>query len=163
MNQAPKSHSKKHALEWQDYLKDSQGLGGILAKTEDMVKLKSALAQCLDELDLANLSSKIEAGWRSGGQKELFLLVGSASIASRLQQVLPSLINGLAKRGYPCSSIKVRLKPATTGWEVKPREAQRTPARGFNSVARASWQNLMEKLPQDSELRKAVERLLGGK
>jgi len=69
MNQAPKSLSKKHALEWQDYLKDSQGLGGILAKTEDMVKLKLALAQCLDELDLANLSSKIEAGWRSGGQK----------------------------------------------------------------------------------------------
>ncbi len=163
MNQAPKPHSKKQALEWQDYLKDSHGLGGILAKTEDMVKLKSALTQCLDEVDLANLSSKIEAGWRSGGQNELFLLVGSASIASRLQQILPSLINGLAKRGYPCSNIKVRLKPATTGWGVRPRETQQTQARGFNSVARASWQNLLEKLPQDSELRKAVERLLGGK
>jgi len=163
MNQPPKSHLKKQALEWQDYLKDSHGLGGILAKTEDIVKLKSALGQCLAEADLSNLSSKIEAGWRSGGQNELFLLVGSASIASRLQQILPSLINGLAKRGYPCSSIKVRLKPATSGWEVKPREAQPARARGFNPVARASWQNLLEKLPLDSELRKAVEHLLSGK
>jgi hypothetical protein len=165
MNFAPKPVRKKAAHEWLAYLRDSEGLGGILAKTEDLAKLKIALKAALFELDLDNLAPKIEIGWRSGGQNELFLLVNGASIASRLQQVLPSLINELDKKGVICSSIKVRLKPAPPTWEIKPREghqASQKPA-GFNAVAKASWESLLEKLEPDSDLRKAVERLLQSK
>jgi hypothetical protein len=165
MNFAPKPVRKKAAHEWLAYLRDSEGLGGILAKTEDLAKLKIALKAALFELDLDNLAPKIEIGWRSGGQNELFLLVNGASIASRLQQFLPSLINELAKKGVICSSIKVRLKPAPPTWEIKPREghqASQKPA-GFNTVAKASWESLLEKLEPDSDLRKAVERLLQSK
>jgi hypothetical protein len=165
MNFAPKPVRKKAAHEWLAYLRDSEGLGGILAKTEDLAKLKIALKAALFELDLDNLAPKIEIGWRSGDQNELFLLVNGASIASRLQQVLPSLINELAKKGVICSSIKVRLKPAPPTWESKPREghqASQKPA-GFNAVAKASWESLLEKLEPDSDLRKAVERLLQSK
>jgi hypothetical protein len=165
MNFAPKPARTKAAHEWLDYLRDSEGLGGILAKTEDLAKLKIALKAALFELDLDNLAPKIEAGWRSGGQNELFLLVNGASIASRLQQVLPSLINELAKKGVACSTIKVRLKPASPSWEIKPREGRPASERpkGFNAVARASWESLVEKLAPDSDLRKAVERLLQSK
>lgn len=165
MNFAPKPARTKAAHEWLDYLRDSEGLGGILAKTEDLAKLKIALKAALFELDLDNLAPKIEAGWRSGGQNELFLLVNGASIASRLQQVLPSLINELAKKGVACSTIKVRLKPAPPSWEIKPREGRPASERpkGFNAVARASWESLVEKLATDSDLRKAVERLLQSK
>ena len=165
MNFAPKPVRKKAAHEWLEYLRDSEGLGGILAKTEDLAKLKIALKAALFELDLDNLAPKIEIGWRSGGQNELFLLVNGASIASRLQQVLPSLINELAKKGVMSTSIKVRLKPALPTWEIKPREGRQTrqkPA-GFNAVAKASWESLLEKLEPDSDLRKAVERLLQSK
>jgi hypothetical protein len=165
MNFAPKPVRTKAAHEWLEYLRDSEGLGGILAKTEDLAKLKIALKAALFELDLDNLAPKIEIGWRSGGQNELFLLVNGASIASRLQQILPSLINELAKKEVICSSIKVRLKPAPPTWEIKPREghqASQKPA-GFNAVAKASWESLLEKLEPDSELRKAVERLLQSK
>ena len=164
MNFAPKSPRNHLAHEWLDYLRDSEGLGGILAKTEDLAKLKAALQLGLNELDLGHLGSKIEAGWRSQSQNELFLLVGSASIASRLQQILPSLINELTKMGYPCSGIKVRLKPATSSWDVPARDSEKpSKPRGLNAVARSSWQDLLEKLPGDSELRKAVERLLQSK
>ena len=165
MNFAPKPARTKAAHEWLDYLRDSKGLGGILAKTEDLAKLKIALKAALFELDLDNLAPKIEAGWRSGGQNELFLLVNGASIASRLQQVLPSLINELSKKGVACSTIKVRLKPAPPSWEIKPREGRPASERpkGFNAVARASWESLVEKLAPDSDLRKAVERLLQSK
>lgn len=165
MNFAPKPIRTKAAHEWLEYLRDSQGLGGILAKTEDLAKLKIALKAALFELDLDNLAPKIEIGWRSGSQNELFLLVNGASIASRLQQVLPSLINELTKQGVICTSIKVRLKPAPHTWEIKPREglqASQKPA-GFNAVARASWESLLEKLAPDSDLHKAVERLLQSK
>jgi len=165
MNFAPKPIRTKAAHEWLEYLRESEGLGGILAKTEDLAKLKIALKAALFELDLENLASKIETGWRSGAQNELFLLVNGASIATRLQQVLPSLINELDKKGVVCASIKVRLKPAPPTWEIKPREglqATQKP-RGFNAVARASWESLLDKLAPDSELHKAVERLLQSK
>lgn len=165
MNFARKPVRKKAAHEWLEYLRDSEGLGGILAKTEDLAKLKIAFKAALFELDLDNLAPKIEIGWRSGGQNELFLLVNGASIASRLQQVLPSIINELAKKGVICSSMKVRLRPAPSTWEIKPREgrdASQKPT-GFNAAARASWESLLEKLAPDSDLRKAVERLLQSK
>ena len=65
---------------------------------------------------------------------------------------------------YACSAIKVRLKPATPAWEVKPRDGDKNSRpRGFNQVARSSWEGLLDKLAPDSDLRKAVERLLQSK
>ena len=123
-----------------------------------------ALKTALTELNLDNLAPKIEIGWRTGSRDELFLLVGGASIATRLQQILPSLINELAKHGVICSAIKVRLKPAPQAWEIKPRTGQAPEKpKGFNAVARASWEGLLEKLDPESDLRKSVERLLQNK
>ena len=165
MNFPPKPNRKSSAHEWQDYLRDSEGLGTILAKTEDLVKLKISLQAALVELDLGHLAPKIEVGWRSGTPKELFLLVGGGSIATRLQQVLPSLINELAKKGVICSSIKVRIKPAPPLWEIKAVEgvATKMKPKGFNAAARNSWESLVNQLAPDSELRKAVEKLLRNK
>ena len=117
------------------------------------------------KLDLEHLNPKIEAGWRSGTQNELFLLVSSASIATRLQQVLPSLINELGKLGLSCNTIKVRIKPAAPAWEVKPRPdtQKREKPKGLNAAAKKSWEDLLSKLDPDSSLRKAVERLLQNK
>ena len=163
MNFAPKPSRKHKAHDWLDYLRESDGLGGILAKTEDLAKLKITLNSALTKLDLGHLSSKMEAGWRSGSQDELFLLVNSASIATRLQQILPSLINELAKSGLTCKTIKVRVKPAPPAWEVKPRQDQREKPKGLNEAAKKSWESLLEKLGPDSGLRSSIERLLKNK
>jgi hypothetical protein len=164
MNIARKPSRNHSAHDWMQYLRDSNGLGGILAKTEDLAKLKASLCLALERLEMGHLSSKIEAGWRSGGQDELFLLVSSASIGTRLQQILPSLINELGKIGLNCKAIKVKLKPATPNWEVRPRQNPKNGApKGLNAVAKKSWQDLLEKLPPDSDLRRAVERLLQNK
>ena len=165
MNFSPKQKRNQTAHEWVDYLRESEGLGGILAKTEDLAKVKSQLMRALTALDLGQFSQKIEAGWRQGGENELFLLVSNASIASRLQQVLPSLINELAKNGLICKAIKVQVKPQTSSWDVKARKDARTPRKpaGLNQIARSSWQDLLEKLDPESGLRKAVEKLLQNK
>ena len=162
MNFAPKPSRKHTAHEWLDYLRESSGLGGILARTEDLVKLQSTLGLALKNIGLEHLNSKIDVSWRSGNQNELILLVHSASIASRLQQILPSLINELGKLGLMCSSIKVKTRPSAASWEVKPRieeEIHRQP-KGLNATAKKSWEDLLKKLAPDSELRKTVERLL---
>jgi hypothetical protein len=146
-----------------DYLRESDGLGGILAKTEDLAKLKTVINSALIKLELGHLSPKIEAGWRSGAQDELFLLVGSATIATRLQQVLPSLINELAHSGLSCKTIKVRVKPVPPAWEIKPRADTREKPKGLNEVAKKSWESLLEKLGPDSGLRSSIEKLLKNK
>jgi len=165
MNFAPKPSRKHTAQDWMDYLRESDGLGGILAKTEDLAKLKATLCLALESLNLGHLSPKIEAGWRSGVKDELFLLANSASIGTRLQQNLPSLINELSKNGLHCQSIKVRIKPASPTWEVKAREGDKknVAPKGFNEVAKRSWQELLDRLEPDSDLRKAVEQLLQNK
>ena len=164
MNFTPKPSRKHTAHDWMAYLRESDGLGGILAKTEDLAKLKTMINLALTKFELGHLSSKIEAGWRSGSQDELFLLVNSASIATRLQQILPSLINELAKSGLSCKAIKVRVKPTPPAWEVKPRlEAQRERPKGLNEAAKKSWESLLEKLGPDSGLRSSIEKLLKNK
>ena len=161
MNFAHKPSRNHSAHDWMEFLRESNGLGGILAKTEDLAKLKAKLFLALETLDMGHLSPKIEAGWRSGAQEELFLLVGSASIGARLQQILPSLINELGKIGLHCKAIKIKVKPTSPDWEVKPRQnSQNIPPRGLNPVAKKSLLELIEKLPPGSELRSAVERLL---
>ena len=163
MNFTPKSSRKHAAHDWMDYLRESEGLGSILAKTEDLAKLKAKIHAALNNLDLGHLSAKIEAGWRSGSQDELFLLVSNASIGSRLQQILPSLIKELDKNGLYCKAITVRIKPAPPTWEIKPRSDQREKPKGLNEAAKKSWESLLERLGPDSSLRSSIEKLLKNK
>ncbi len=165
MKSTPKPTSKKLAHDWMDYIRESKGLSSILVQTEELARIKSALNQILTELSLGHLTQKIESGWNSTAKNELFLLVPNASIAARLQQTLPSIINGLRKNGVLCTVIKVRLKPAPPLWQVTSKTADQSMKKPkvFSSAAIASWQSLLEKLTPGSELRKAVEKLLQGK
>ena len=72
MNFARKPSRNHSAHDWMEYLRESNGLGGILAKTEDLAQLKAKLLIALESLDIGHLSPKIEVGWRSGAQDELF-------------------------------------------------------------------------------------------
>ena len=168
MNSKPKSpYSAKPtgAQEWLDCLRGPDGIHGILARSEDLALLKARLLKSLKTLELGHFGSKVEPVWTSGGTKVLLLMVPNATIAARLQQSLPSLINELAKNGVDCLSIKVSLKPSlpNSEWVVQPRAKPREKPTGFNTVARSAWLDLMGKLEAGSELHKAVERLLQSK
>ena len=165
MNPKPKtpySAKPKIAREWLDCLRGPEGINGILARTEDLAKLKACLQHCLKTLELAHFGSKVEPVWVSGKQAELLLMVPNPTIAARLQQSLPSLINELAKNGQNCSAIKVSLKPALpqSEWIVQPRAPAREKPKGLNSVARSAWLDLLSKLEPESDLSKAVQHLL---
>ena len=168
MNPKPKtpySAKPKIAREWLDCLRGSEGINGILARTEDLSKLKACLQHCLKTLGLAHFGAKVEPVWVSGKPTELLLMVPNATIAARLQQSLPSLINELGKNGLNCTAIKVSLKPALpqSEWAVQPRAPAREKPKGLNPVARSAWLDLLSKLEPDSELSKAVKHLLQSK
>jgi len=161
MNFVPKSPRKQTAHEWLDYLRKPNGIGGILAKTENLAKLRITLQKALEILNLGHLNTKIEVSWRTESQNELLFLVGSATVANRLQQILPSLINELGKLGVYCKTIKIKVRPISA-WEIKPRTTDQKDhqPKTLNTVARQSWEELLDKLSPGSELYKAVEQLL---
>jgi len=168
MNPKPKTpYSAKPniARDWLDCLRGPEGIYGILARTEDLAKLKACLQLCLKTLELAHFSSKVEPVWVSGKPTELLLMVPNATIAARLQQSLPSLINELGKKGLNCTTIKVSLKPALpqSEWVVQPRAPAREKPKGLNPVARSAWLDLLSKLEPESDLSKAVQHLLQSK
>lgn len=161
MNFVPKSPRKQTAHEWLDYLRKPNGIGGILAKTENLAKLRITLQKALEILNLGHLNTKIEVSWRTESQNELLFLVGSATVANRLQQILPSLINELGKFGVYCKTIKIKVRPISV-WEIKPRTTDQKDhqPKTLNTAARKSWEELLDKLSPGSELYKAVEQLL---
>jgi hypothetical protein len=168
MNPKPKtpySAKPKIAREWIDCLRGPGGINGILARTEDLAKLKACLQHCLKTLELGHFGSKVEPVWASGKPTELLLMVPNATIAARLQQSLPSLINELEKNGQNCSAIKVSLKPALpqSEWAIQPRAPARERPKGLNPVARSAWLDLLSKLEPESDLSKAVQHLLQSK
>jgi hypothetical protein len=168
MNPKPKtpySAKPKIAREWIDCLRGPEGINRILARTEDLAKLKACLQHCLKTLELGHFGSKVEPVWASGKPAELLLMVPNATIAARLQQSLPSLINELAKNGQNCSAIKVSLKPALpqSEWAIQPRAPAREKPKGLNPVARSAWLDLLSKLEPESDLSKAVQHLLQSK
>jgi len=168
MNLKPKtpySAKPKIAREWIDCLRGPEGINGILARTEDLAKLKACLQHCLKTLELAHFASKVEPVWVSGRPAELLLMVPNATIAARLQQSLPSLINELGKNGLNCTAIKVSLKPALpqSEWVVQSRAPAREKPKGLNPVARSAWLDLLSKLEPESDLSKAVQHLLQSK
>ena len=168
MNPKPKtpySAKPKIAREWIDCLRGPEGISGILARTEDLAKLKACLQHCLKTLELGHFGSKVEPVWASGKPTELLLMVPNATIAARLQQSLPSLINELGKNGLNCTAIKVSLKPALpqSEWVVQPRAPAREKPKGLNPIARSAWLDLLSKLEPESDLSKAVQHLLQSK
>ena len=168
MNPKPKtpySAKPKIARDWLDCLRGPEGINGILARTEDLAKLKACLQLCLKTLELAHFGSKVEPVWVSSKPTELLLMVPNATIAARLQQSLPSLINELCKNGLNCTAIKVSLKPALpqSEWVVQPRAPAREKPKGLNPVARSAWLDLLSKLEPESDLSKAVQHLLKSK
>ena len=168
MNSKPKRpHSTKPnaARDWIDCLRTPGPMDGILARTEDLAKLKVSLHKSLKNLELAHIGTKIEPVWSSQCAGELLLMVPNASISARLQQSLPSIINELSNNGVVCSAIKVKLKPALPNaeWAIKPQAQPKERPKGLNTAARAAWNDLLEKLDPHSDLRKAVERLLQAK
>lgn len=165
MNFDPKNSTNKLAKDCLDWLRSQNGLSGVMARAEELAKLKSVLKLALSSLNLAHFSDRIEPTWRTSPQEELLLIVPNAALATRLEQVLPSLSIELARHHYRCQNIRVRLAPSqreSQGASLRVRPKPK-PAEGLNAVARLAWLNLLNRLPPDSKLRHSIERLLAAR
>jgi len=129
------------------------GSGDALARLQDhaarLRRLQSALdialpPQLRDQCQVANLKDGVLVVSARGG-----------AAAVRLRQMLPSLIEHLARAGHAVHSIKVKVgTPEQVEWRRPPTE------RHISADAKATLRAFADTLPADAPLRAALERLV---
>lgn len=127
--------------------------GDTLARLQDharmLMRTQEALRGMLpqpfsDACSVANL--------RDG---KLVVFARNGAIASRLRQMVPSLMQGFAARGQIVQAIEVKVGLVVEAEPPPPR-----PPRKMGDAGRRSVEDLVSQLPADSPLRESLQRLL---
>ncbi|AKC68424.2 hypothetical protein MB84_01565 [Pandoraea oxalativorans] len=130
-----------------DLLSASDGAGSLLVAAEQLGRLERDVHALLP----AALSGSVRlAPPREGA---LVFLVSNNALAARLRQQTPSLIDGLATRGWLIRSIKIRVSIATPEPQKPPKEAR------LSRQGLVSLRDLRDAL-EPSPLRDALARLV---
>lgn len=129
------------------------GSGDALARLQDhaarLRRLQGALdsglpPQLIGQCQVANLKDGVLVVSARGG-----------AAAVRLRQMLPSLVEHLARAGHAVQSIKVKVgTPEQVEWRRPP------PERHISADAKATLSAFADTLPADAPLRAALERLV---
>ncbi|MDX5364265.1 MAG: DciA family protein [Pseudazoarcus pumilus] len=129
------------------------GAGDTLSRLQDHARslmraqeaLRGMLPQALGEAcSVANI--------RDGN---MVVFARNGSVAARLRQMVPSLINGFATRGQIVNAIQVKVGVVVEAEAPPPREA-----RVLGQAGRDSLASLIAELPEDAPLRESLQRLL---
>ena len=149
----------KSARPWLDCLHDERGLQTLMEHAKGYEKRTMQVQNALKKLGFEQLAPQIMVEWKSENPKELFLLVSSATLGSRLHQIIPSLMKALSQDRWILSNIKVKVRPR----QDPPQTEKEKGPPPFSSAASIAWQSLYERLSPNSTIREAVAQLLKGR
>jgi hypothetical protein len=132
------------------YLDSADALARLAAHAERLLKLQRVLL----EVAPRNLADACRvANFKLG---KVILHANSGAVAAKLNQILPSLADEFFKKGCEVTEICVKVQPNNAAAQhPSPRVA---PAVG--SRTKAELTRLAAALPDGSELREALERLV---
>jgi hypothetical protein len=145
-----------HALEpdpMTQLLKRYLGAGDELARLHDHATRLRRLQTALE----VHLPSALAGACSVANLKgdTLVLLASNGAAAAKLKQIAPSLIESFRLSGQPLKTIQVRVGVR------EERAPPRPPSnRSLSDAARLSLAEFSSTLPEDSPLRKSVERLI---
>ena len=127
----------------------SNTLAGLHEHAQRLNRLQAALTRILP--------GKLGAACKVANYKQgtLILTARSGAAASRIKQMIPSMLEQLQTDGQPVEHIRIRV-----GMPEEPRQQPRTNPRTVGPQARNSLLELMDSLPEDEPLRQSLERLL---
>lgn len=129
------------------------GSGDTLTRLHDHARLLLRAQEGLRSLLPPALGDHCSVANMRDGNMVVFARNGS--VAARLRQMVPSLINGFAARGQIVGAIQVKVGVV---FEVEPPPPPK--ARSVGQVGRASLAGLIAELPEDAPLRASLQRLL---
>lgn len=129
------------------------GAGDTLTRLHDHARLLLRAQEGLRAMLPGPLAESCSVANIRDGNMVVFAHNGS--VAARLRQMTPSLINGFAARGQIVQAIQVKVGLVVQAEPPPPREARRV-----GSVGRESLAALIAELPEDAPLRESLQRLL---
>lgn len=129
------------------------GSGDALARLHDHARILQRLQAQLREILPEPLCEACSVANLKGDS--LILIARSGSIATRVKQMVPSLIQGFSHRGVALGNIQIKVGVAEDEPVAPPREA-----RILGDGGRESLETLIAELPQDAPLRASLQKLL---
>lgn len=132
------------------YLNSTDGLARLAAHAERLVKLQRIFVEIAP--DFLAASSRV-ANYKLG---KVIIHADNGAVAAKLKQMLPSLTDEFFKKGVEVTEIQVKVQP---GHAATQHETWRT-APPVGAQAKAGLSRLAGTLPEGSELKDAVERLV---
>lgn len=135
------------------YIERADPLAALLEHAARLRRLQRELEQALP----AELVPCCRVGNLKNGRLSLKAEGGAA--ASRLRQMIPSLIAHFVQAGHPVDSIRVSVAVDRYGQEGQ--SARKTDPRILSTQASAHLEKFAAALPEDEPLRESVERLTG--
>ncbi|MBM3349215.1 MAG: hypothetical protein FJY58_05895 [Betaproteobacteria bacterium] len=147
----------KLAQPWQDCLAHEQGFKHLLERAKKHNDITHAAQNAVYSLGFVSISQSLLVEWRPDRPSELVLVVPSATIGTRLQQIAPSIAKKLGQYHWVIHEVRVKVRPNHSS--VNPnRRNEETPE--FTQAAQSAWEGLYQKLPLQSSLRQSIESLL---
>jgi hypothetical protein len=153
MNKPP----AKSALLWQDCLAHEQGFKKLLERAKKHDALAHAVQNAINTLGFESISQSLLVEWHPDRPSELVLVVPSATIGTRLQQIAPSIAKELSRHQWAINQVRVKVKPNHSSVNLS-KKNEHPPE--FTQAAQTAWEGLYQRLSPQSALRQSIERLL---
>lgn len=132
------------------YLNSAGDLSRLSAHAGRLVKLQRVFEEIAPPYLAA--SSRV-ANFKLG---KIVIHADNGAVASKLKQMLPSLVDEFSLKGAEVTEIQVKVQPGRAAVQQK-RKGQ---APAIASSAKAGLNRLAGELPADSPLKEALERLV---
>jgi hypothetical protein len=134
-----------------DFLNANDRLASLLPTAKRIAALQKDCADILPEIFASIEVLQFES-------EKLALSVPSAALAARLKQTLPRLMDGLAKRGWQVSAIKLKVQVRQTPRTMVREKQMPMPDKAVNAFA--ELEDVLEKKPHNDALREALRSLV---
>lgn len=134
-----------------DFLRGNDKLASLLPAAGRMAELQK---ECSDLLPAAFENCAV-VRFESG---QLTLSVANGALAAKLKQQLPKLQDGLLRRGFQVSAVRLKLQPGNIVTNVTKRKSLRLPNQAVSAFAELN--DTLDDTPQNGALKAAVAAML---
>jgi hypothetical protein len=134
-----------------DFLRVHDKMASLLPAVTRMAALQKDCAALLPTIFESSAVVQYESN-------TLVLSVANSALAAKLKQQLPKLQDGLVKRGWQVSAVRLKLQPGNIYQKVTPVKQLDLPVQAFSALA--ALNTTLEDSPRNEALKAAITRML---
>jgi hypothetical protein len=134
-----------------EFLRSNDKMAALLPTVTRMLALQKDCAALLPAMFDACAVLQLEAG-------QLTMATPNAALAAKLKQQLPKLQEGLLKRGWQVSAIRLKVQVTKNLEKIMPEKQLTLPARAVSALA--DLDQTLESSPRNAALKAALSAMI---